>query len=98
MSCNALPSEHLVIIRDRLKDFIHGGKFFTSDEIIALIRRVNTVAALAEEVEEENRLLGRELQAGGRRRTGPVLVGGNVVAFPGVGGKPQASGDGGSAA
>ena len=82
MTCNALPSEHLVTIRERLKDYVHGGKFFTSDEVVSLIRRVNTIVALAEEVEEENRLLGRALQASGRHGVGPVLVGGNVVAFP----------------
>lgn len=82
MTCNALPSERLVIIRENLKNYVHGGKFFTSDEITALIRRVNTIVALAEEVEEENRLLDRALQAIGRRSVGPVLVGDNVVAFP----------------
>jgi hypothetical protein len=94
MSCNALPSEHLVTIRERLKDYVHGGKFFTSDEVTALIRRVNSIVALAEEVEEENRLLGRALQASGRHHVGPILVGGNVLAFPGS--KATASGDGGN--
>ncbi|OJF91726.1 hypothetical protein AX761_21995 [Rhizobium sp. 58] len=83
MSCTALPSEHITVIRDRLKDFVHGGKFFTSDELTALIRRMNTVAALAEEIEEENRLLGRQLRVSGAlQRSGPAIVGPNVVAFP----------------
>lgn len=81
MTTSALASDHAAIIRDRLKDYVHGGKHFTSDEIAAWIRRMNTVVSLAEETEEENRSLGRQL-AIVRHSAGPAAVGGNVVAFP----------------
>jgi len=63
VTCAALPSEHLIAMRNRLKDFVHGGKFFSSEEISALIRRMNTVIALAEHVEDENKVFARALAA-----------------------------------
>lgn len=62
-TCPMLPSEHLVAMRDRLKDFVHGGKHFSSEEIASLIRRFNTVIALTEYVEDENRVFARALAA-----------------------------------
>ncbi len=59
MNCGILPSEQLIAIRDRLKPFVHGGKHFSSEEIGALVRRINTVVALTEEIEEENRAPSR---------------------------------------
>ena len=63
MTCNALASDHLIAMRNRLKDFVHGGKFFSSDDISSLICRMNTVIALTEETEDENRVLARALAA-----------------------------------
>jgi hypothetical protein len=82
MTTSALASDHAAVIRDRLKDYVHGGKFFTSEEIGALIRRMNTVVSLAKETEEENRALGRQL-AIVRHNVGPAPEGNNVVPFPG---------------
>ena len=75
MSCMDLPSEHLAHMRDRLKDFVHGGKFFSSDEISSLIRRFNTVIALAEYVEDENKVFARALTARHQRSAnGPPML------------------------
>ncbi|MEA3533695.1 hypothetical protein [Rhizobium sp. CC-YZS058] len=92
----ALASHHSAVIRDRLKDFVHGGKFFSSEDILALIKRMNTVVSLAEETEEENRILARQLAIAMQNRL-PAVVGGNVVAFPGAHRGP-CSIDGGDAA
>lgn len=59
MTCNLSPSEHLISTRDRLKPFVHGGKYFSSGEISALVRRLNTSIALAEELEAEIRLMAK---------------------------------------
>lgn len=98
MNCKALPSEHMVEIRERLKPFVHGGKFFSSDEITALIRCVNTAVALTEEVEEENRLLDRHLQAKTRPMVELVVINDNVVPFPGSRPRPRHPTGGGHAA
>ncbi|MGM5088029.1 hypothetical protein ACD589_15195 [Rhizobium sp. 814_E9_N1_1] len=82
MSC-ALPSACLVEIRDELKPHVHGGKFFTSEDVGNLIRSLNTAIALAEEVEEEKRDLERRERLTGDRQRCLAVVGPNVVAFPG---------------
>ena len=92
----ALASHHAAALRDRLKDFVHGGKFLSSEDVMSLIKRMNTIASLAEETEEENRILARQL-AIAQRNTLPAVVGGNVVAFPGVQKSPRPFGGGDAA-
>ncbi|ARQ59213.1 hypothetical protein EFR00_25050 [Rhizobium sophoriradicis] len=83
MSCSELTSSCLIAIREELKPHVHGGKFFTSEDVGNLVRRLNTAIALAEEVEEEKRdLERRERLTGGRQRC-LAVVGPNVVVFPG---------------
>ena len=83
MSCSELTSECLVAIREELKPHVHGGKFFTSEDVGNLVRRLNTAIALAEEVEEEKSMLQRRERLAGGRQLGPAIVGPNVVAFRG---------------
>ncbi|TCP88948.1 hypothetical protein C8J31_102117 [Rhizobium sp. PP-CC-2G-626] len=78
---SAHASDHAIAIRDRLKEFVHGGKFFSSDDVVGLIRSMNTVVRLAEEAEDENRLLSRQA-AIANHNARPTIVGGNVIAFP----------------
>ncbi|MGO4196568.1 hypothetical protein AB4Z13_14490 [Rhizobium sp. YAF28] len=81
MSC-LLASTCLIEIREELKPCLHGGRFFTSEDVGNLIRRLNTAISLAEEIEEEKASLERrERLFTGHSR--PALVGPNVVAFPG---------------
>ncbi len=82
MSC-ALPSTCLIEIRDGLKPCVHGGRFFTSEDVGNLIRRLNTVISLSEEIEEEKSSLERRERLFTGHTRGPALVGPNVVAFPG---------------
>jgi len=82
MSC-VLPSNCLVEIRDELKPCVHGGRFFTSEEVGNLIGRLNTAISLAEEIEEEKASLERRERLFTGHQRGPALVGPNVVAFPG---------------
>ncbi|XKM42003.1 hypothetical protein A4U53_016195 [Rhizobium ruizarguesonis] len=82
MSCSELVSGCLVDIREELKQHVHGGKFFTSEDVGNLVRRLNTVISLAEEIEEEKRMLERRERLSGGRQHGLALVGANVVAFP----------------
>ncbi|MBB3462006.1 hypothetical protein [Rhizobium sp. BK377] len=79
MSC-LLPSTCLVEIRDELKPCVHGGRFFTSEDVGNLIRRLNTAISLAQEIEEEKLSLERRERLFTGRQ--PALVGPNVVAFP----------------
>lgn len=81
MSC-LLPSTCLVEIRDELKPCVHGGRFFTSEDVGNLIRRLNTAISLAEEIEEEKLSLERRERLFTGRQRGPAIVGPNVVAFP----------------
>ncbi|QIO60667.1 hypothetical protein [Rhizobium leguminosarum] len=83
MSCSDLVSEYLVEIREELKPHVHGGKFFTSEDVGNLVRRINTAISLAEEIEEEKRSLERRDRLSGGRQHGLAVVGANVVAFPG---------------
>ncbi|RFB91791.1 hypothetical protein B5K08_15970 [Rhizobium leguminosarum bv. trifolii] len=83
MSCSELPSAYLVEIREELKPHVHGGRFFTSEDVGNLVRRLNTAITLAEEVEEEKRDLERRERLSGGRQRGLAVVGPNVVAFPG---------------
>lgn len=81
MSC-LLPSNYLVEIREELKPCVHGGRFFASEDVGNLIRRLNTAIALTEEIEEEKASLERRERLFAGRQRGPAIVGPNVVAFP----------------
>lgn len=82
MSCEQLASTCLVEIREELKPCVHGGRFFTSEDVGNLVRRLNTAISLTQDIEEEKASLERRerLLAGHNR---PALVGPNVVAFTG---------------
>lgn len=82
MSC-LLASTCLVEIREELKPCVHGGRFFTSEDVGNLVRRLNTAISLVEEIEEEKASLERRERLSTGHQRGPALVGPNVVAFPG---------------
>lgn len=97
MTISGLPSDHLIAIRDHMKTFVHGGGSFTGEDMSQFVRRLNTIVSLAENVEEENRLLARQLKIANHNRK-PVVISGNVVPFPpafssGKGGFPLGGGD-----
>jgi len=81
MSC-LLPSTCLVEIREELKPCVHGGRFFTSEDVGNLLCRLNTVISLVEEIEEEKLSLERRERLFTGRQRAPAIVGPNVVAFP----------------
>ena len=84
MSCGALPSEYLFQLCEEIKPAVHGGRFVSGEEFSAFVRRLNTARALAEEIEEEKRILERQQRLNGGRKFSLALVGNNVVPFPGI--------------
>jgi hypothetical protein len=84
--CNELASNVLFQLCEEIKPAVHGGRYVTSEEFAALVQRLNTAMALAEEIEEEKRILERQQRLAGGRKIGLALVGSNVVAFPNQGG------------
>jgi hypothetical protein len=73
-------SDHLKATRDALKGHVHGGKSFSSDEIIGLISRFDELVAIARSQENE---LSRHRWNEAARRESVVAEAGNVVSFPG---------------
>ena len=80
--CNELPSDYLFALCEEMKPAVHGGRYVSGEEFSSLIRRLNTAIALAEEIEEEKRLLERRDRVMCGRTIGLAIVGSNVVAFP----------------
>lgn len=89
-------SDHLKATRDALKPHVHGGKVFSSDEIIGLVGRFDELMAMA--LSQENALSRHEWNEAARREA-MIADAGNVVAFP-AGRSPFARrpSDGGTAA
>lgn len=56
-------SDHMVVIRDRVKECIHGGLRLDSDETLSFVRRLNTVLELIRETEAENKMLEAAMHA-----------------------------------
>lgn len=84
MSCGELASDYLFQLCSEIKPAVHGGRFVSGEEFSSLIQRLNTAIALAEEIEEEKRLLERQQRLAGGRQQGLAIVGRNVVPFPGL--------------
>lgn len=56
-------SDHLAVIRDRVKQCIHGGLQLDSEATASFARRLTTVLELIRETEEENRMLTAAIHA-----------------------------------
>lgn len=56
-------SDHLAVIRDRVKEHVHGGLRLDSDATASFARRLTTVLELIRETEEENRMLTAAIHA-----------------------------------
>lgn len=89
-------SDRLKATRDALKGHVHGGKTFSSEEIIGVIEQFDELVAKA--LTQENELSRHQWNEAARRET-MIAQAGNVVSFPGsrLGGSRQPS-DGGNAA
>ncbi|WP_417423558.1 hypothetical protein [Hoeflea sp.] len=89
-------SDHLKATRDAFKRHVHGGKTFSSEEIIGVLERFDELVALARSQENE---LSRHQWNELARREALIAQAGNVVSFPGshLGGSRHPS-DGGNAA
>jgi hypothetical protein len=72
-------SDHLKAMRDAFKPHVHGGKMFSSDEIIGLVDRFEELVSVA--LSQENILLRHEWNEAARREA-MIADAGNVVAFP----------------
>ncbi len=88
-------SDRLKATRDALKGHVHGGKRFSSDEIIGLIEHFDQLVGIA--IDQENELSRHQWNEAARREA-MIAQAGNVVSFPGsrLGGSRQPS-DGGTA-
>jgi len=80
--CGELLSDHLFALCEEIKPAVHGGKYVTGEEFSALLKRLNTAMALAEDIEEEKRLLERRTLLSSGRPLALAIVGPNVVPFP----------------
>lgn len=76
-----LVSEYLFALAEEVKPAVHGGRFVSGDEFSALVRRLNTAIALAENIEDEKRFLERRIRIVGQLPK-LVVVAPNVVPFP----------------
>jgi hypothetical protein len=79
---SAFLSDHLEATRDALKGHVHGGKTFSSDEIVGLVACFDELVSMARS--QENELLRHQWNEAARRDT-IIADAGNVVAFPGKG-------------
>lgn len=73
-------SDRLKATRDVFKRHVHGGKTFSSDEIIGLVECLDELFAMARS--QENELSRHQSNEAGRRKTTLARIG-NVVPFPG---------------
>ena len=84
MTCQPLASDLIANIRDQLKPAIHGGAFLSSDDVYALIQNLNTVHAVAIELEDDIGILQRKARLADRQAA-PIAIpalGQNIVRFP----------------
>lgn len=90
-------SDHLKATRDAFKRHVHGGKTFSSEEMIGLVGRLDDLVGMA--LDQEN-LLSRHQWNEAARREATIAQAGNVVAlFPGSHrGVPSQPSGGGNAA
>jgi hypothetical protein len=72
-------SDHLKATRDALKRHVHGGKTFSSEEIIGLVDHLDGLVAMARSQENE---LSRHQWNEAARREAMIEEAGNVVALP----------------
>jgi hypothetical protein len=72
-------SDHLKATRDALKRHVHGGKTFSSDEVIGLVERFDELVAMARTQENE---LSRHQWNEAALRESMIAETSNVVAFP----------------
>lgn len=102
-------SDHLKSTRDALKAHVHGGKIFTSEEIIGLVGRLDEMVAMARLQENEisrdrwNDAARRENAMDSAPRncrcvvTKPTGLPDNVITFPGARASGHPGGEGGAA-
>ena len=89
-------SDRLKATRDAFKRHAHGGKRFSSDEIIGLVERFDELFVMARSQESE--LSRHQRNEAGSRKSSLARIG-NVVPFPGArAGIPQPPLGGGDAA
>lgn len=89
MNVDHLLSDHLVELRRTLVGVLQQGRTVRLGEVHLVTHQVNTALALAQEIEEENRILEHRLKAGAdglRNRKAAaditdVASGDNVTAF-----------------
>ena len=89
MNVDHLLSDHLVELRRILAGVLHQGRTVRLGEVRLITEKLNTAVALAQEIEEENRILEHRLKAGRdvlRNRKAAaditdVAPGDNVTAF-----------------
>lgn len=72
-------SDHLKATRDSLKGHVHGGKMFSSAEIIGFVERFDELVSMA--LAQENALSRHQWNEAARRES-MIAEAGNVVAFP----------------
>jgi hypothetical protein len=78
--CDQPVSEYLFALVEEMKPAVHGGRFVSGEEFSALVRRLSTAIALAENIEEDKRFLERRIRIVGQLPK-LVVVGTNVVPF-----------------
>ena len=89
MNVDRLLSDHLVELRRTVATVLQQGRTVRLGEVKLVTEKLNTAVALAQEVEEENRILEHRLKAQGdvvRNRKAAaditdVAIGANVTAF-----------------
>lgn len=74
-------SDHLKATRDAFKRHVHGGKRFSSDEIVGLVGRLDELVGMA--LSQENELSRHQWNEAARREN-PIEQSGNVLFFTGV--------------
>lgn len=87
-------SDHLTATRDALKRHVHGGKRFSADEMIGLVKRFDELVAMARAQENE---VSRHRWNEAARQEATIAQAANVVAFPRAG-TPRHPSGGGTAA
>jgi hypothetical protein len=84
MSSAPLVSDLIAAIRNKLKPAVHDGVYLPPEQVAALISNLNTVHAVAIELEDDKAILEREARLRSRQSV-PIAVptgAGNVVHLP----------------
>lgn len=84
MTCAPLVSDMIASIRNKLKPAVHEGVYLPPEQVAALLSNLNTVHAVAIELEDDKAILERQVRLQGRQSV-PIAVpagAGNVVRLP----------------